>query len=177
MTLEPESDDDETYRALDQPDTNNATYFDAEDVPAGTYWSADFLYLKKRTHYQYLDDMNSGKRNGPKYRNDPYYTRETARHLVESVACQLDLTERQTGRARRYFLGLDRERLGLPSELVVYCLCAYVLEQDERNRYRRCHPNVPAEQIDPVFRRVAESLGLRQRDIQKTYGKLQHRLT
>lgn len=167
----------ETCIALDKPDTENATYFLAdENVDDGDYWLADFLYLKKQTHYAYLKEINEGRKNGPRWHNDPLITYESARDLIGTLSGHLDMTTTQRHRARRYFVALDRERLGLSLELVAYCLCAYTVEQDEQNRHRRCHPNVLKEERDEQFQWVANSLGLAERDIQKTYGKLQHRL-
>lgn len=86
------------------------------------------------------------------------------------------MTQTQRNRARRYFRNLDREKLGLRLELGAYCLCMYVVEQDEQNQHRRCHPNLPEEKKDEQFQRIADALGLTEREIQKTYGKIQNRL-
>lgn len=164
------------YRPIDKPETNSATYFDIKDVPAGAFWLADFLYLNKRKYYQHLADINAGRKNGPKWRNDPFLTYEANRDLIDCLTAALDLTPTQRNRARRYFLNLDREKLGLKTELVAFCLCSFLLEMDKQNHQRRCHPNVERERRDPLFTSVAENLGLTEREIRKTYGKLQYLL-
>ena len=164
----------DTCIALDQPDTDNATHFLADDVDKGEYWPADFLYLHKRTHFAYLKDFNEGCRNGPKRYNDPLVTREAGRDLIDALSGQLDMTSTQRNHVQRYFTNLDRGELGLRLELVGYCLCMVIVEQDEQNQHRRCHPNVPDRKKDDLFQSLANSLNLTEREIRKTYGKLQH---
>lgn len=173
LTMATKSERTETCVALDNPDTNNATFFRADDIGKDEYWPADFLYLKKRDYFAYLKDFNEGCRNGPKRYNNRLVTQEAASDLIRAISGQLEMTPIQRNHARRYFTALDREKLGLSLVLDAYCLCMYVVEQDKRNEYRRCHPNLPEEKKDELFQQVACSLGLTERDIQKTYGKIQ----
>lgn len=159
--------------SFDTPDTNNATYFLSEDVSG--YYPADFLRLSKSAHFAYLKEINEGLRLLGRY-DDPYITREAARDLIEALSSQLELTAREKSQARRNFLSLDREKLGISLNLVAYAVCAFAVEQNNRNVTRRCHPNIPEDDRDDQFNQMAESLGLTQHNIVKTYGKIQHRL-
>jgi len=95
---------------------------------------------------------------------------------IDNLSSQLGLTTEERSQSRHHFVTLDREDLGLSSDLVAYCVCAYVVEQNERNEERRCHPNVPEKTKDDLFQQIAESLDLSQREIVKTYGKIQNRI-
>lgn len=160
---------------INNPDTNYATYFNADDIDSSAYFRADFRFLRKEKHYQHLKDLNAGRAIGLNRYNDRCVTYEQACDLIEALSAQLGLTNREQYRARCHFVSLDREKLGLELELVAYCVCAYVIEQNERNDTRRGHPNVPDDRHDDRLQEIADSLNLRQRDLVKTYGKIQHR--
>lgn len=168
------NDQNQSNPSIDKPDTNFATYIEHDEIGEDEKWMADFLYLKKQDYYKHLNDINAGRKNGPTWYNDPFLTYENARDFINIISGGLDMTSVQRHRSRRYFISLDRERLGLRYEVVAYCVCAYIVEQDEQNQYRRCHPNVPNEKTDKLFQQTAESLELTSREIHKTYGKLQH---
>lgn len=161
-------------RSISNPDTNHATFFKSEDVSG--FYPADFRHLKKKTHFEYLKQLNSGRNLGLDNYNDAYITYEMGRHHIEAVASQLDMTTTERKESRRHFLALDRQRLGLDLDLVAYCVCAYTVEQNDRNTEQRCHPNVLKDEQNESFRRLASSLGLSQTAIVKTYGKIQHRV-
>lgn len=165
----------EAYQGLDNPDTDNNTWIKHTDLPVTEHWPDDFLYNGKREYYEHLNELNDGKKNGPHFYNDKAITRKAALHLVDAVGKQLDLNGFEIRQAKGVFTNLDRERLGLRLDLVAYCVCAYIVEQSQRNE-RRAHPNVPEETRDDVFLKVAEDLDLRHQDIVKTYGKIQHRV-
>ncbi|MGQ3327632.1 hypothetical protein [Halorubrum sp. FL23] len=160
--------------SYENPNTRNATYFLADDVDGS--FLADFRYLEKPKHFGHLKKINNGFCLGLNRYNDKYVTREMARDHIEALSSQLDLTIRERTQARRYFLSLDREKLGLESSLVAYSVCCYVVEQNERNKQRRCHPNVPDEDRDNQFKQMEKSLNLGPRSVVKTYGKIQNRL-
>lgn len=173
---DPEAQNSRTFfRDINNPDTNFSTYFNAADIDSSAYFRADFRYLNKEKHYQHLKDLNAGRAIGLGRYNDRCVTYEQACDLIEALSAQLGLTSRERYLARCHFVSLDREKLGLELELVAYCMCAYVIEQNERNDTRRGHPNVPDDKHDGRFQEIADSLDLRQRDLVKTYGKIQHR--
>lgn len=162
------------FSSYKNPNTRNRTYFLADDVEG--YFRADFRHLRKSDHYAYLKKINEGFCLGLNRYNDKYITREMARDHIEALASQLDLTIREKVQARRYFLSLDREKLGLESSLVSYSVCCYVVEQNDKNKRRRSHPNVLDEDRDDRFQEMKEMLDLSHRDVVKTYGKIQNRL-
>lgn len=162
------------FSSFEHPNKRNATYFLSDDV-SGSY-SADFRYLNKSRHFQQLKEINEGRCLGLNRENDHYHTRELSRWHIEALSSQLGLTIREKIQARRYFMSLDREELGLESNLVAHSVCAYVVEQNEKNDVRRSHPNVPDGKRDHLFQEMEENLELNHRDIVKTYGKLQNQL-
>ena len=161
-------------RSINNPDRQNNTHFLSKDVD-GSY-PADFRYLSKRQHFLHLKQLNEGRKTGINNYCDSYITREITIHLAEAIASQLNLTPSEKELAVRYLVTLDREKLGLSSELVAYAVCAYVIEQSDRDK-RRTHPNVPEEDRDDLSDEVASELGLNHSDIVKTYGKVSHRLS
>lgn len=162
------------FSSFEHPNTRNATYFLSDDVN-GAY-PADFRKLDKSLHFEHLKKINEGRCLGLNRYNDPYITREWSRHHIEALSSQLEMTVREKIQARRYFMSLDREELGLESNLVAHSVCAYVIEQNEKNDARRSHPNVPDEKRDNLFQDMEENLELNHRATVKTYGKLQNLL-
>lgn len=161
-------------RSINNPDKQNNTYFLSKDVD-GSY-PADFRCLNKRQHFQHLKQLNEGRKTSINNYNDSYVTNKATIHLGHAIASQLNLTPQEEKLAVRYLVRLDREKLGLSSELVAYAVCAYVIEQDERDQ-RRTHPNVPKEDRDGLFEQIASGLGLNHNNIVKTYGKISHQLS
>lgn len=165
------------YQELVAPDPNNETIIVYREISPDEYWPADFLYSQKRKYYKYLDEMNQGRKNGPKRYHYSYATYEAAEDLINILASQLGLTTRQQGHARDAFLDLDRGKMGQDLVLVAYSVCSYIVEDDDRNTERRCHPDVKEEDQDEVFKKVRDSLGLDKRAITKMYGKIEHRIS
>jgi hypothetical protein len=163
-------------RSINNPDTNHATFFKANDIQSSESFLADFRYLNKRKHYHHLKQLNAGFAVSLGRYNDRLVTYDMAVDVVDNLSSQLGLTKKERSQSRHQFVTLDREELGLRSDLVAYCVCAYVVEQNERNEERRCHPNVPENTKDDLFQQIAESLDLSQRGIVKTYGKIQNRV-
>lgn len=163
-------------RSINNPDTDHATFFKAEDVDSSARFPADFWKPNKQNYYQHLKQLNAGFAVSLGRYNDQLVTYDMAVDTVDNLSSQLGLTAKERSRSRHHFVTLDRESLGLSSDVVAYCVCAYVVEQNERNETRRCHPNVSDEKTDSLFQEIAESLNLTQREIVKTYGKVQHRI-
>jgi hypothetical protein len=159
-------------RSVNNPDTNPATSLLAED--ADGYFEADFRYLNKKKHYQHLKELNAGRNISLNWYNERVFTFEMACDKIDTLSAQLDLTSKERGLAKRHYISLDREKLGLESTLVAYCVCAYVIENNDKNEHRRYHPNLSDEKKDELFGQIAESLDLCQKDIVKTYGKIQN---
>lgn len=159
---------------LETPDADNATDIEHTSISGSVYWGADYLYLHKRTYYQYLRGLNSGLRLGPSRYNSKKIVHDAAIDLVDAVSSQLDLTAAQRAKARGRFSKVDRKRLGQRLELVAFSLCALVVEQDPRNTQRRCHPNIQKSKFDDNFESVAQSIGVNETQFKKMYGKLEH---
>lgn len=145
------------------------------DAGSGSFKS-DYRYLNKQKYYGYLNELNSGWNIGLNWYNNRLNTYQMANDAINAISGQLDLTPRERSRARGYYVNLDREKLGLDAYLVAYCVCAYVVENNDKNEHRRCHPNMPDEATDDLFQQVADSIGLRQKSIVKTYGKVASRV-
>lgn len=163
------------HRSYDNPDTNNATYMKGGDAGSGSFKSG-YLYLDKQEYYKHLDKLNSGWKIGLNWYNNRLNTYQMANDVINTLSRKLDLTSKERSRARGYYVNLDREKLGLSASLVAYCVCAYVVEKNDKNEHRRCHPNVPDETTDDLFRQVADSMSLRQKSIVSTYGKIPNRV-
>lgn len=172
--MPPKHSSSKSYKKIGTPDTDNATDIEHTSVNDSVYWEADYVYLHKRTYYHYLRDLNSGLRLGPKWYNSNKNVYDAAVDLIEAISSQLDLTPIQRAKARGRFTKVDRKRLGQRLELVAFSLCALVVEQDPRNKQRRCHPNIQEDKFDDVFEKVAQSIGVNEPQFRKMYGKLEH---
>jgi len=96
------------------------------------------------------------------------------RDAFDIVASQLELTPYRRQQTEMVFMQLDLQRLGLPMELVAFCLCALAARQDGR----MYHPNRSEENNDKQFLDFAQSLSEREQSlIVKTLNRLQHRLS
>ncbi|QKY21195.1 hypothetical protein B4589_012725 [Halolamina sp. CBA1230] len=163
------------FRTPDNPDSNNATHFRADDAPEGSFIS-DYRKLNKKQHFKYLKEINSGKVTALNWYNDQVITYEMASDYIDILSAQLGLTPKERGQARGYFVNLDREKLGLESSLVAYCVCSYVVEENCKNTERRCHPNLSDEKMDPLFQEIVDSLNLDEKSVKSAYGKIESRL-
>ena len=171
-----------TSTHLAQPPTNNRTIIAHDEYTenwtrahANQYWPADYLYSRKGRFYQHLDDISAGRKNGYTWWNQPYFTFLENRDLIDILAGNLDLTQRQKRRAIRYFLDQDLQRWGIRKELVAWATCAYIVHSDE-NDPRRCHPLTKPDRNDGLFLEAAYSLDLSKKNRLKTYCKVQHDL-
>lgn len=162
---------DDRLSSYKNPNTRNATYFLSEDVEG--FFPADFRKLKKAEHYAHLKKLNEGFCLGLNRYNDQYTTREMAGDTIEALGSQLDLTNREQLRTRRYFMSIRHDNWGIDYYLLIYSICCYVVENNDKNNQRRSHPNVPDEDRDNRFQHIEDSLGLDYRDVVKTYGKVQ----
>jgi len=100
--------------------------------------------------------------------------RREKRKAFDTVANQVELTPHRRQQTEIVFRQLDLQRLGLPTELVAFCLCALAARQDGR----MYHPNRSDENNDKPFLDFAQSLSEREQSlIVKTLNRLQHRLS
>jgi len=162
---------------LVQSDTTRDTYIgwsSWKSCEAGSYWPADFKYLKKGKYYQHLDEIDAGKKNG-KWYNSNYFRKQAKRHLFEAISSQLDLTEAQYSKAFSIFMKGDLSEWGIKMEIVAWSLCAYLVHSDESD-IRKCHPLSESES-EKRFDEVANSLDISSSQQLSTYGKIQARLS
>ena len=156
------SQNEQPTRPLWEPDTNNATFI-------GYQWE-----FKKGTpeykRYQRLDFYNQGGRNG-EWTNNPLIGYELNRWLIMALATQADLTKQQTWKVYHRFMSLNLREWGVRAELVAFCVLTVTVHQDET--IRTYHYNQKPENRDSLLSWLAESIGLRDRDIQRVYAKLE----
>ncbi len=114
---------------------------------------------------------NKGRRTKDSNRQ---HRRRKKEELLHTVTSQLELAPHQKEQAKVIFMSLDLQRLGLPMELVAFCLCVLVARQDGR----MYHPNRSKANNDEQFRKFAQSLSEKEQSlIVKTLNRLQHRLS
>jgi hypothetical protein len=165
--------DGEAYNDLTKPDPNWATTFYHTDV-RGDRWKADYVKLDKEAHFKMLGEIHRGEKNGPKYEHSELTTHNLREDLVEIIGKQLNLNELQLEEAKARATNVDGERFGMNLELLVYCVCAYVVHNDDSEPYaieRKVHPNCKSK--DMIFEQVAFELGLRPDRINRVYRRFE----
>ena len=164
----------DAYDSLTKPDTNNATYIGWQKIDEEEYWLADHLPRSKKKYWEFLNQVNSGLRNG-KWWNDTYETYRTNRDLILNLTSHLYMRPPQRARATNLITRLDLQKLGLQAELVAFCICAYVVHDTEKDP--RC--GYPAkgqmENVTDELRSMQKSLGITNKQFRSTYAKVQHR--
>jgi len=138
---------------------------------AGKFRKTDSLYLKYDKHYQHLDQIDAGLKNGPVWWNQAYLNAWSNKDLITILAGNLDLLPHQMSRAKRYFLSQDLRLWGINKELVAWAICAYIVDSDKRDK-RRCHPLVESGEKADQFWETAYALGFSETDRVKTYHKV-----
>lgn len=105
--------------------------------------------------------------------------REYKHGLLWSLIGQAEMTPTQGEQAFEQLMELDLGRLGLPTPLIAFVLCALVWNEDARqdDSKREYHPQRNPENNDPYFQRLEERLIVSQRRIHKSsltsvYNKL-----
>ena len=163
-----------TYTQLTDIDTGFRTYFDSrEKIKPYEERPANFWRSNKREYFQHLDDVNKGVKNGPTWRNGRYDTYRTNWNHINIIAEQLGLTQQEREVAEEYFLHICLENWGLLKELIAVSVCLYVVHSDEQDK-RKCHPNTSVENKDKIFYEALNKFGLRKKDVEKTYFKVQN---
>lgn len=163
-----------TLSDLTDCDTENATYISWEECSAYDYWPADYLILSKKMYYRYLNQLNSGNQNGPKYQNKHFQTYELNCRHIEALSSQLDLPYWQQKTAIRLFDALQRSNTGRPSHLVAFCVCAYVVHNNDD--HRDCHPQMDQENRDPLFEEIREKSDIPSDQFSSAYNQLAYKI-
>lgn len=163
----------EAYGDLPKPDTNNATTIDWQKVPKDEYWETDHLPRNKRKYWKFQNQNNSGQRNG-RWQNRPYETYRINRDLIENLLSKIRTHPNQRARAIGLITRLDLQKMGIPAERVAVAICAYVIhhaEDDPRYAYpAKGHMDRIADEV----RSLQKSEGITDKQLRKTYHKVQH---
>lgn len=90
-----------SYAGLENVDTNYASWFDPDDVATTEDFQSESDWRKthKRTYWKHLDTQHRGHKNGASRANQPFQTYLSNRHLSQSLANALGLTESETSQA------------------------------------------------------------------------------
>ncbi|GAB3700972.1 hypothetical protein [Halorubrum pallidum] len=159
---------------IDAPDTNNATYLGWSDIPQYEEWPADYHPPNKRDYFQYLDRLNSGLQNGPKYQNKRYETYCLNRWLILCMSSHLRMSDRLRQLAVDLFNGLPRSKFGVRIHVSALVTCGYVIHQHDPRR--ECHPQTSAEAFDPFVEQERVNLRIPRKQYASLYGKIEHRV-
>lgn len=157
--------DGAAYNRLTKPDPNFATTFYHADV-RGERWESDFLKLDKESYFRMLGEIHRGEKNGPKWEHSELTTHSLREDLVDIIGKKLNLTDLQLEEAKARATNVDGEKFGRTLELLAFCVCGYVVHRDESTPAvikRDFHPN--CSETDLLFEKVAEELGLGEREI------------
>lgn len=157
--------------------TSPATWFDYTEV-SGTYWASDtdWYRTKKEDYFEHLATLNQGKKVAAGRFNTRYETYMMNRDLIDALASQLNLTQRQRNKARRHFLGFNLDEWGIRAEHLAYSVCQFVVHTDEEDN-RKCHPHSDIDDVPDAFKRVRDSVKLPPGSMASVYGKVQHELS
>jgi len=179
-TIAPANSTDESthaYAGLTNVDTNHASWFKPEDVsPTEDFESeSDWRKTHKQTYWKHLNTQHRGHKNGAGRANKPFQTYLSNCHLSEALATTLCLTDSETTQAEVWFRRLQFDRLGYDIRLSAFCVCLYLVKEDERDE-RQSHPNARAN-WPPEFRDYLGGLPPEQeRRLYKAYGKVASKL-
>lgn len=169
--------DAEAYNRLTKPDPNFATTFYHADVREQR-WPADYLKLDKEAYFKMLGEIHRGEKNGPKWEHSELHTHTLREDFVEIIGARLNLNDLQLEEAKARATNVDGEKFGMNLDLLVYCVCAYVVHNDDTPPYaieRKVHPN--SESKDDLFEEVAGELGLRSKLIDRVYRRFEQEFT
>lgn len=164
------------YAGLEKADTNSASWFDFREIDATEDFDSESDWRKthKRTYYQHLDHQNRGYANGVR-RNKPFYTYQSNLHLSEALSSTLGLRPTQASKAKLWFRRLDFQKLGHPSEVSGFCICAWIVHETERDQ-RKCHPQSIEEWPAEFTDRYGSWSSNYQNRVPNAYGQVDHRI-
>jgi hypothetical protein len=154
---------------INKPDTNNGSCI-RHDMD-GENARLDEQYWRKMSLY------NSGISN-LKWSNSEYRTYILNKGMIESLMCQLDLTQRQREQVYPFLMGLDFGKFGKKVEITAFCAIVTTINNDDTKR--SYHPqqkedNKPDRVEDDRpddFVRVKNSLRISDKDLFSMMAKL-----
>ena len=127
----------------------NATHFDPDDAPPHLRPYYRRLDLHNRDAYVGREDTRVWEK----------VDREYHHALIEGMSVQLELNKKQRAFADHLYHGVDRQKIGMVSELTGFCCCALALRVGGSSREYR--PERNDENNDPVFVNMADWLQTR----------------
>lgn len=153
------------------PDTRNATKIHYQEM-AGKGKRTDGI----RSYWKFYNALalyNTGRFN-LLWRDENHERLIENLEMYDSIASQLDLTDRQRGIGRSRFTIPDFRRYSQLGgvRMAAFCMCALVCAEDNRDYY----PTRKPETNDPEFIRMAEELDLNKRYIQRGIERLRSEL-
>lgn len=126
------------------PDTENATYFDPSEVNEST-----------SVNYRRLRLYNRNTWHDRREENKPVTRRRDNLAILDALSGQLDLTDYQKDKARRTFDQLHIKDIGEPVQLIAFCVCTVVANEDVPDGYR-FYPQM--NDPDELFVEIADNL-------------------
>jgi hypothetical protein len=148
------------------PDTENATYFDAEDVEESTNEKGTSVNHSRLRLY----NRNTWKDR--REENKEVTHRRDNLAILDALSGQLELTKHQKAKARRIFDNLNLGDLGKPARLIAFGVCAVVANDDVPNG-SRYHPQM--NDPDELFVGIAENLEFSDKQLHSVVGVVNNR--
>lgn len=143
------------------PDTDNATYFDPNEVEETTNRKGTSVNHRRLRLY------NRGTWKDRREENKKVTHRQDNLAILDALSSQLELTSFQKTKARTIFGNLELGQLGKPARLVAFGVCAVVANDDvpDGSRY---HPQM--NDPDDVFEHIADRLEFTERQLHSIIG-------
>jgi len=158
----------EAYAPLTTPDTNNATSIKWQNHPLSDYPLEGFPGETRKTRFKNLDLLNQGAYQW-EWENHELVTYRLNEWGIRALASQVELRPWQADRAARHIHSLNLGEWGLSSRLMMFALCTYIVHSDD-NDIRETYPT--SKDRNRLFTEMQATLGLRDKDVIKTYQKL-----
>jgi len=166
------------YAGLEEPDTNNATWFNPNQKSISDYWNVNeywkspsaFRHQQKTKMWKYLGELNDGIRNG-KRTNGSLFTYLDNIDLIENISLQIDLPKRYWPTAKRYFWCIHNKYIsGVRKDSTAVAIVTYVVHT--RQKERPFHPNTKLDGGQTVAEFLADRFSLPTKTIYKRYGQV-----
>lgn len=161
------------------PTPNTTTNIDVSECsfnPSTFKSRSNHRLTNKRDHYNYLNEIDQGRKNGPNWDNSRLLTYEENKAVIKAIAAQLELSTPQREVAVGEFMNLDLQKIGESKDWVALAVCAYVVKSDDRNRERKTHPACSKSEQDTLFVDMVEAVGLTDSRYHSMYGKVASKL-
>lgn len=166
--------DEASAEPLTEPDTSNATKFDARDLPGGNSYRGDGVETLAN-HYHRLSLLNQGIWTGT-WADKSALNEQDNLAVFDAVASQLELTNYQKTRARLAFVSLDLQELSSPHGIDAALVAAMTAAVVAREDGRMYHPSRADNNNDALFLRLLDDADYDDRTVRSAYEKVLHRV-